>query len=367
MNSIIEVERAVLDDRLLVGGLRLHVEHGRIASLEPGATSAAIDATLLPAPIDLQVNGAGGHSVDEATLEALDAISRSVLEGGAAAFLPTLISAPFERLLKQARAVADWIEAGRAPGARPLGLHIEGPFLELPGAHEPEALLPPTPELIQALLEACGGHLKLVTLAPSLPGAARAVENLVACGVQVSIGHAANSAQLDACLDAGARSATHLFNAMGRMHHRQPGLADLLMDDERVLCALIPDGVHVHPVMLRAAWRRLGPGRCMIVTDCMAAAGMPPGRYELAGRTVERKGREVRDESGALAGSAILMREAIEGFRAAIPACDAVAIAQVSSRNPARLLLDEERGRIAPGALAELMLLHADGRLELLR
>lgn len=366
MSRTIEVDRAVLGDRLVRDGVRVCITGDRIASIETGTGKTGLEATLIPGPIDLQVNGAGGRGVEEATPEALDVIARAVFEGGASAFLPTLITAPFEILLAQIGAVAEWIEAAKAPGARPLGIHLEGPFLELAGAHDPEHLLAPTESRIRAVLAAARGQLKLVTLAPALPGASQAIEALVAAGVAVSIGHAAKPEQLNACLNAGASMATHLYNAMGPLHHREPGLADRLVDDERVCCAMIPDGVHVHPIMLRAAWNRLGIERCLIVTDCMAAAGMPPGRYKLSGKEVLYQDGEVRDAQGTLAGSAILMRAAIERFSNAIPACDASVLAAVASRNPAAVLKDAERGRIAAGMRAELALLHEDGELELL-
>ncbi|MFT4538931.1 MAG: N-acetylglucosamine-6-phosphate deacetylase [Planctomycetota bacterium] len=365
MERVIEVERAIALGRLETGGLCVHVQDGWITRVTKGPCTSAIDATLLPAPIDLQVNGAGGRAVDEASPEALGVIAKTVRDGGASAFLPTLITAQFDALLEQVTSVVKWIEDKPADGATPLGLHVEGPFLELAGAHAAQHLVDPTSERVRALIETGRGHVKLVTLAPSLPGAPEAVAQFVAAGVQVSIGHAANCDGLQACLEAGARSATHLFNAMGKLHHREPGLADRLMDDERATCALIPDRIHVHPIMLRGAFKRLGRERCILVTDCMAAAGMEPGTYELGGKQVVLKDGAVRDENGVLAGSAILMRDAIAVMKVAVPTFGALCIASTTSTNPARLLGDDTRGEIAVGKRAELALLYADGRFEL--
>lgn len=317
---------------------------------------------LLPGFIDLQVNGGHGRDVAEATDEALDAVSAAAFDGGAVAFLPTLITAPFADLLQQLTRVAGWIERWRGQGAEPLGIHLEGPFLEVAGAHDADAFVDPTPERVAALLAAARGRLALVTLAPGREGAAPAVAQLRAAGVAVALGHARSTDRFAACVDAGAELVTHLFNAMGAVHHRDPGLAGLALDDDRVSCSLICDGLHVHPTMVRNAFAVLGPDRTVLVTDAVAAAGQPDGTYRLGGGTVIARGGEVRRTDGSLAGSALTMSRAAERFRTFLgPRCGPWTLARIASTNAARLLRRDDLGRIVPGARACFTLLHADG------
>lgn len=360
------VDRAVLPDAVLTGA-RIVARDGRIVAVDHGPAgpgAVRLQGTLLPGCIDLQVNGAGGRSVDEATPGALDTVSRAVAAGGATAFLPTLITAPWDRLLHQVADVARWIRAGAAPGAEPLGIHVEGPFLTAPGAHDPAWFVDPTPARLDALLDAAAGTLRLVTLANARPGAAAAVAHLRRRGVAVSLGHCDRPDGFAACVDAGASAVTHLFNVMGPLHHRDVGLAQLALDDERLLCPLICDGVHVHPLMLRLAFRVLGPDRLALVTDAVGAAGMPDGAFALAGQPVVAKDGVVRDAKGHLAGSALTMSLAVRNFLAAVPAAGEWTIGRIAAANPARLLGQlGERGAIAPGARAVFSLWSPAGTL----
>jgi N-acetylglucosamine-6-phosphate deacetylase len=353
----------VLDDRL-VNGTALLVQSGRIADIGPahqfpGVPERPLTGTLLPGVVDLQVNGAGGRGVDEATPEALDHIATAVLSGGATYFLPTLISAPFERLLQQVRAVVAWIRDN--PGKGALGLHVEGPFLEVPGAHPANALVDPSPERIEALLEAAGDELRLVTLAPGLAGAVQACARLTEAGVLVSLGHAADARQVGACVDAGARMVTHLFNAMSPLHHREPGLVGAALDDGRLTSSLIPDGHHVGPAAMRLAWRVLGRERLVLVTDSASPAGAPDGDYRLGEARVRLANGIVRDDDGRLAGSALLAGDGLRGFRAAVPGADEVDLAFIMATNPAKLI--GAPARIEVGAPARCSLLGPDGSL----
>lgn len=357
----------------LPGGLvfdaAVRVDRGVVTAVVPGPSSGAerLAGTLLPAPIDLQVNGAGGRSVDEASADALDAVARAVRRGGAGAFLPTLITAPFDVLCDQIRTVAEWIASGPPEGgATPLGIHLEGPFLEVAGAHDEKAFLDPTPERVDALLAAAAGRLKLVTMAPGRAGAPAAVARLRAAGVAVSLGHASSPDAISACVDAGARSVTHLFNAMGSEHHRRPGFAAHALAEPRLSCMLIADGVHVHDVVLRNAWRILGPARTILVTDAVAAAGMPEGEYRLQGRPIAVREGVVRDRAGNLAGSAATMARVTAGFQRATGVRTATCLARVVAANAARLLRDRRRGAIVPGAVAELALRTQDGEVRVL-
>jgi N-acetylglucosamine-6-phosphate deacetylase len=363
------VDRAVLP-HAIAAGTRVAAIDGRIVAVDQTAAGPAarrLRGTLLPGCVDLQVNGAGGRSVDEATGDALDAVARAVLAGGAVAFLPTLITAPWPRLLDQIAAVAAWVTRWRGDGAEPLGLHVEGPFLQSPGAHDAAHFVDPTPERVAQLLAAAGGRLRLVTLAPARAGAAAATAQLVAAGVTVALGHCDRADGFAACVDAGARAVTHLFNAMGPLHHRTPGMAALALDDERVACPLIVDGVHVDPIMVRNAFRVLGPDRTVLVTDAVAAAGMPDGGYTLGGAAVRAAGGVVRDAEGRLAGSALTMARAVRNFLAFVPATSPWTLARIAAANPAALIGAAHLGAIAVGRNAAFTLLGDDGSVEVVR
>jgi N-acetylglucosamine-6-phosphate deacetylase len=296
-------------------------------------------------------------------------IARTAWEGGAAAFLPTLITAPMDELLRRVARAAAFVEGfdRNSEAAIPLGLHVEGPFLEMPGAHDASQLCDPTPERVDALLEACRGQLRVLTLAPDRPGAVEATRRLTAAGVTVALGHAAGTRNFAACVEAGARCVTHLFNVMSGLHHREPGMVGLALDEARLSCGIILDGVHIHPAVARSACRLLGPERTVVVTDAANAAGMPDGDYELSGMPVTLRDGVVRDREGRLAGSALTMATAAAQYLRIVPGTDARAVARAAARNPAQLAGAADLGAIRPGALARFAVLGADGAIEPLR
>lgn len=365
------VDRCVLQGHVQAG-TRFAAIDGRLVAIDQvaaGPNAQRLRGTLLPGFVDLQVNGAGGRSVDEGSDEALDTVARAVWNGGAVAFLPTLISAPWPQLVQRVDAVARWIEGYRGQGAEPLGLHLEGPFLCTAGAHDGSAFVDPTPARVDELLAAARGTLRLVTLAHARPGAVDATRRLVAAGVAVALGHCDRPDGFGACIDAGAQSVTHLFNVMGPLHHRDVGTAGLALDDDRVRCPLILDGVHVHPAMVRNAFRILGPDRTILVTDAVAAAGMPDGSYTLNGAAVRASGGVVRDTAGHLAGSALTMALAARNFLAMVPMAGPWTLARVAATNPAALLgaAGERFGSLQVGKRAAFTLLGDDGSFRCVR
>lgn len=339
------------------GGLRcaeLVIVEGRIAEISllgPGDS----ETIIAPGFIDLQVNGFAGHDAREGP-EAIGAISEALPRTGVTGFLPTMISRPLGEGLEFVRAVA----AATAPGARVLGAHVEGPFLNpaYKGAHDERNLEPPTPDRVERVL---ARPPRMLTLAPELEGGLEAVRRLASAGVLVSAGH--SGATYDeglAAFEAGARFATHLFNTMPPLHHRAPGLVGAVLDDPRVTAGIISDGVHVHPSLVALAGCAKGPRGLALTTDQVAAAGVPPGRYRLAGREVISEGDTVRLADGTLAGSAatmdLLLRRAVEQFGLH----RALAMA---ARTPARVLGLATRGRVAAGCDADLVVLGPDLRV----
>ncbi len=354
----------------LVARARVVTEGGVIRSVDTETASDQaihLQGTLLPGLIDLQVNGAGGHSVDELDVGALNTVAETVLVGGGAAFLPTLITAPFDELVERVAAVASWIRGYEGNGAAPVGIHLEGPFLTSSGAHDEGCFVDPTPARIGRLLDAADGALRLITMACDRPGTAEAIGTLRQNGVHVAIGHVRSGEGLDAAIAAGASMVTHLFNAMPPLHHREPGPIGVALDDRRLRAALICDGAHVHPSMVRNAFGLLGPDRTILVSDSVGAAGMPDGTYSLAGMTVTSRDGVVRNAEGRLAGSALTMALAARHFLTYVPTASPWTLARVAAHNPAQAIGLTEIGRIAPGQRAWFSLLRDDGSIEVLR
>lgn len=320
------------------------------------ATLNAAGLILAPGFIDLQINGAFGHdfTADPASIWP---VAARLPRYGVTAFLPTIITSPLEAIA-EAQATLGRRPASGPPGARPLGLHVEGPFLNLnrKGAHKPAHLRSPD-------LDATAGWspeqgVRLVTLAPELPGALDLVSSLTEQGVLVGAGHsAATLAQAKAGFVAGIRYGTHLFNAMPPLHHREPGLVGALLTDGRATAGLIADGIHSHPSMVGLAWQALGSTRLNLVTDAIAALGMPPGRHKLADFEVWVDGTSARLADGTLAGSILSLDRALRNLLAYTGCTLEVALPTITT-TPARLLgLAATRGRIAPGYAADLVLL----------
>lgn len=345
-------------DLLAVGGRVAALGSGAAAMAPAGTERLEADGCLLaPGLIDLQLNGAAGHDLT-ADPAGLWAVAEALPRFGVTAFLPTLVSAD-----------ADTIDAARAVlragpprghrGATPLGLHIEGPFLQPAkrGAHAAESLR--LPDLAFAHDWSPAEGVRVVTLAPELPGALELVRVLVTRGIVVSAGHStATLEQARAGFDAGIRMVTHLFNAMPPLDHYAPGLVGAALADPRVTISLIPDGVHVEPTLVGLVWRLCGRHRLSIVTDAIAALGMPPGRYRLAGVDVDVDAHSART-GGVLAGSLLSLDQAVRNlvaFSGCTPA-DAVAAASII---PGRLLGDGDRGALEVGRRADLVLLTRD-------
>lgn len=354
-------ERVIDHAAVIVGAGRIvAVDAAAALPCPPGAD--AIDATgllLAPGFIDMQFNGGFGDDFtdDPATIwRAAGLLPRY----GVTAFLPTIITSPPEKVALGQQVVTAGRPAGFR-GAEPLGLHVEGPFLnpQKKGAHNPAYLRPPTLEAVAGWSPDSG--VRLVSLAPELPDALPVIRALAARGVVVSAAHSmATYEEALAAFDAGVRYGTHLFNAMPALGHRDPGLAGALLVDDRITVGIIADGIHVHEAIVRLVWQVLGPQRLNLVTDAMAALGMPPGVHRLGDYEVTVDGASARLADGTLAGSILSLDQAVRNLVAFTGCTVGDALATVTT-TPARVLgLDHERGRVAPGAVADLVLLTPD-------
>jgi N-acetylglucosamine-6-phosphate deacetylase len=318
---------------------------------------------LVPGFVDLQVNG--GYGVDLFTEpERAGELARDLISTGTTSFLPTLISSP--RSLYD-DALPKLAEAQRSidGGAEMLGVHLEGPFLSMDkrGAHAAAHVIPPDTSVLVELLDE--GPVRMLTIAPELDGASELMELAAGRGVVVSLGHSSSPFQVAyEAFDHWAASVTHLFNAMGPLHHREPGLAGAAFAHPRVSCGLISDGLHVHPEVVSLAFRMLGPDRVYLVTDATAATGSGPGEYRLATRTVYLESNVARLGSGALAGSLLTMDEAFQNVLA-FTGCTIPEAVRMAATTPARLIGEDRRkGRLVPGFDADVAVLAPDLSVE---
>lgn len=341
----------------------VEVVDGRIASIRPGASPgvdvSVPDGILVPGFIDLQINGAGG--VDFLSLKTdadLLRVGRYLASTGVTAFMPTLITSPLSVLRD---ALARWARlAARLPTPRIVGLHLEGPFLnpQFKGAHPARYLRAPDPPLAAALLDAARGGVRMVTLAPELPGAREVIRLLRDRGCLVAAGHTgATYDQAQVAFSEGVTQATHLFNAMRPVHHRDPGIVVAALQNPQVAVSLIADFVHTHPAIVQLAVRLKGWERVALVTDAIATAGARGKVTRLGTRTV-RVSDAPRLADGTLAGSVLSMDRAVANVTSlGVPLREAI---QMASTTPAHILGRDELGRIEEGAIADLVVLNQD-------
>jgi N-acetylglucosamine-6-phosphate deacetylase len=294
-------------------------------------------------------------------LAALDGMAQSLLKRGVTSFLPTAVTAPLEDLAAFAERVRSWLPSAPENGAEPLGYNLEGPFLATArrGAHDPAMLQLPA-AVPRATLEPLTDGLRVITIAPELPGATDLIGWLRERGAAISIGHsAATLEEAQAGYAAGATSTTHLFNAMTGVDHRSPGLAVAALLDDAAYVELIADGIHVHPALWALITRVKSPDRLLLVSDAISLAGTGDGRGTIGGLEVEVVGQRVTlSGTSTLAGSVLSLDVAVRNAVASgMPLPDAVAAA---SRNPLALLGISDRGRIEAGQRADLVELDAE-------
>jgi len=310
---------------------------------------------LAPGFIDLQLNGAFGLDFTAAP-ETIWEVGARLPRYGVTTFLPTIITSPATTVAAAQRVLQAGPPSGYA-GAIPLGLHLAGPFLNPAkrGAHEAALMRHPTLADVADWSPEQG--VRLVTLAPELPGALEVIRALCQRGVLVSAGHSmATYEQAQAGLQAGIRYGTHLFNAMPALDHRAPGLAVALLTSPQASVGVIPDGIHLHPAIVKLIWQAKRPGQVNLVTDAMAALGNPPGRYQLGNFEVLVDETSARLKDGRLAGSILSLDQAVRNLIAFTQCRPEEAMAAVTEV-PARLLGLADRGVVRPGAQADLVLL----------
>ncbi|MEU4801670.1 N-acetylglucosamine-6-phosphate deacetylase [Actinosynnema sp. NPDC023587] len=353
--------RVVTPDGVLDRGW-VAVRDGRIVAVGEGAppdgpTTDLDGDWLVPGFVDIHCHGGGGEAFTNADPERVRKAAAAHRRHGTTTLLASLVSRPIPELADQVSTLAELVQDGVVQG-----IHLEGPFLSAArcGAHDPAILRPPDPDSVDRLLRAGRGTVRMVTVAPELEHGVDAVRRLVDNDVLAAIGHTdATEAQIRPAVEAGARVATHLFNGMRPLHHREPGPIGALLDDERVTVELICDLVHLHPTTVRLAARHAGVGRTVLITDAIAAAGVGDGVYDVGGLEVRVvDGVPTLAGGASLAGSTLTMDTA---FRNAITSCGLSVREAVhaASTRPAQLL-GVDAGEIRAGLAADLVVLDAE-------
>ena len=363
------------------------VEQGRVLEISarsgrqaPAGISVSDfgDGVMAPGYVDLHIHGSAGYDVMDDSAEALPAIEQLLARHGVTSYFPTTVSAPMDTTLRALERLADAIEkralererqreqknADGKSRALPLGIHLEGPFLSHArrGVHPPEDLLAPTLALFERFWQAARGRIRMMTIAPELEGAPEVIAEAARRGVCVSLGH--SDADFDAAergIAAGARHATHTFNAMRPLDHRSPGILGAVLTDRRVNADIIADGVHLDPAIVKLVSNAKGPEQTVLITDATSATGMPDGRYRLGSFEVDvRDGKCMAD--GRLAGSVLTMDRAVRNL-ARFAEWDLRQAVAAASQNPARAARIANKGVLAAGADADFVVLSPEGEV----
>ena len=352
------------------------IEDDRIVSLESREAievpkgSRRVDfpgLILAPGLIDVHIHGGAGHDVMKEEPSGLAAMERHMAAHGVTCYLPTTVTAPLDRTLAALENLGKIIRSRgvERDRARPLGIHLEGPFISHAkrGVHPPNYLLPPSAEMLDRFWQASAGTIRMMTIAPELPGSIETIQRAQALDIRASLGHSDSGyAEARAAIAAGASHTTHTFNAMRALDHRNPGILGSVLTDDRVSADIIADGVHVDPVVVRLFLAAKGPERAVLITDAISATGMPDGRYRLGAFEVEVRGDRC-EHDGKLAGSVLTLDRAVRNIMS-FAGWDLQHAIRLATSNPAHLLgISGEHGSLAPGSIADLVALTPDGKI----
>jgi N-acetylglucosamine-6-phosphate deacetylase len=358
------VNGRVLTDAGFVSDTIVLVREGKIAALaprlDPGFAGDILDAQgkiVAPGFLDIHVHGGAGADTMDAAPQALETIAVFAAAHGVTGFLPTTVTGSQADTMAAICAVAEYAR-GRHPGAQALGVHLEGPYLNAAnlGAQNPRFVRAPQADEYSELFAL--GNVRLISVAPEIPGSAELIRYAVAQGAAVAIGHSSASyAQVLEAVAQGLTQATHTYNAMSPLHHREPGASGAALTCDRIYAQVIVDLIHVHPAMVKLLVRAKGLLRTVLITDAMRAAGMPDGEYDLGGQQITVKNGEARLPAGNLAGSTLTMERAVRNVMRAADLSLPEAL-RLASLTPAESIgLAGRKGRLAPGWDADIVLL----------
>jgi N-acetylglucosamine-6-phosphate deacetylase len=334
------------------------------------------DGIIAPGFVDIHIHGSAGYDVMQADTSARREFEQFLARHGVTSYYPTTIAAPLDVIERALERLADAIEdaarenaglesAGGGGRAQPLGVHLEGPFLSHAqcGAHRPEDLICPSVEIFNRFWQAARGHIRLMTIAPELEGALEVIAEAARRGVCVSLGH--SDADLESTrrgVAAGARHATHTFNAMRPLRHRDPGIVGEVLTDAHLTADVIADGLHVDRIVVQLFLQAKGAENAVLITDATSATGMPDGKYQLGALEVEVKdGTVLRDDK--LAGSVLTMDRALRNAMN-FAGWDLQQAVRIATANPARVAGAQNKGMLQPGADADFVVLSASGEVQ---
>jgi len=330
------------------------------------------DSILAPGFVDIHMHGGAGLDVMRATPAELPLLNKFLTHHGVTGYFPTTVAAPLDQTYSALEQLASAIEVAQSSSAsdgdgvqaRPLGIHLEGPFLshKRRGVHPPEYLVAPSIEIFDRLWQAARGHVRMLTIAPELPGAIEVIAEAARRNVCVSIGHSdATTEAAHAGVRAGARHATHTFNAMRPLDHREPGILGEVLTDANLSADIIADGIHVAPEVIQLFLQAKGIDRSVLITDATAAAGMPDGKYRLGPIEVDVKDGKCT-MNGTLAGSVLTMDKAVRNVTKFSNWSLRNAV-QAATLNPSQAVGLPLHGRLVPGAEANVVVLSANGEV----
>lgn len=375
-SRILTPDEEISDGIIIVEGSRITgVGHRDTMRIPAGPTDfVASGMTVVPGFIDLHIHGAGGHDVMEGNARALDRITSTVARHGTTSIVATTVTAPIEDTCHSLEGIARYIhnhESAEDPSkedrlaAEILGVHLEGPFISKArrGVHPLDAITKPSVELLDKFIKTANGLVRILTIAPELPGAMGVIAHAVAAKIVVALGHTdADYGQARAAIEAGARHSVHIYNAMRPFTHRDPGVVGAILTDPDVTAEIIADLVHVAGPAIQVLIGTKGFDTVLLVSDGIAATGMPDGNYRLGNFEVTVKDGVARNSEGKLAGSTLTLDRALRNVVAlGVPLTDAIRMATVL---PARRLgLAGKKGIIAVGADADLVALTPDLRV----
>ena len=336
-----------------------HIERVGENNDAPGRLLDASSTIVMPGFIDVHTHGGGGYELHTTDVQQIREYARWVPSTGVTSFLAGVVGTPGALPLEQLRVAVEVTEQ-RGEGAEMLGIHLEGPYINVKrrGAHPPAWLRQPDPAETEQVLDITRGHLRLITIAPELPGAHALIRRMVEAGVTVSIGHTdATYEQAEAAIALGVSHATHCFNAMRPLLHRAPGPIAAIAKAPQVQGEVIADGVHVHPEVMRLLIKMLGPERTVVITDALAAAGLENGaKFEFAGQMAEVICGAAHLADGTLTGSVLTMKQALCNMleMTHVSLTDAV---RMLTLNPARAAhVDARKGCLQRGYDADLLI-----------
>jgi N-acetylglucosamine-6-phosphate deacetylase len=331
------------------------------------------ESVLTPGFFDIHTHGGAGVDAMRASAAEFSRLGKFLIQHGVTGYFPTTVAAPLDATYKALERLADAIEAAETPGAangnlveaRPLGIHLEGPFLshKRRGVHPPEYLIEPTLKIFDELWQASRGHTRMMTIAPEIPGAMEVIAEAARLGVCVSIGHSdADMPVARKAVANGARHATHTFNAMRPLDHRQPGIIGEVLSDDGITADVIADGIHVSPEVVKVFLQAKGSERAVLITDAISATGMPDGKYQLGPIEVDVKDGKCT-ANNSLAGSVLTMDRAVRNVTqfSNWSLRDAVRAATLNPAGAVRM--NDLYGTLKPGARADFAVLSPEGNV----